>query len=94
MKKESTLNTVHTERLQNLQTSLSRFGVLLCMRYARGGNTKTNYGMDTTGGKEKRTPKESVVGRSTSSHDSKKFRPDQWRKERNGVWFPEDSDSC
>jgi hypothetical protein len=36
-------------------------------------NTKTNCGMDTTGEKEKRTPKENVDGRSTSSQD-KKFR--------------------
>ena len=34
---------------------------------------KTNYGMDTTGGKGKRTPKENVDGRSTSSHDRKKL---------------------
>jgi hypothetical protein len=30
--------------------------------------------MDTTGEKEKRTSKENVDGRSTSSHDDKKFR--------------------
>jgi hypothetical protein len=30
--------------------------------------------MDTTGEKEKRTPKENVHGSSTSSHDNKKFR--------------------
>jgi hypothetical protein len=36
--------------------------------------TKTNYGIDTTGEKEKRTPKENVDGRSTSSHDNKKFK--------------------
>jgi hypothetical protein len=33
-------------------------------------------GMDTTREKEKRTPKENVDGKSTSSHDNKKFR---WR---------------
>jgi hypothetical protein len=37
-------------------------------------NTKTNYGMFTRGEKEKRTPKENVCGRSTSSHENKKFR--------------------
>jgi hypothetical protein len=30
--------------------------------------------MDTTGEKEKRTPKKNVNGRSTSSHNNKKFR--------------------
>ena len=36
-------------------------------------NTKINYGMDTTGEKEKRTSKKNVDGRSTSSCDNKKF---------------------
>ena len=49
---------------------------------ARGENTKTNYGMDTTGEKEKRTPKENVDGRSTSSHDNKKFRSRSMEKQR------------
>jgi len=40
---------------------------------ARGENTKINFGMDTTGEKEKRTSKKNVYGRSTSSHDNKKF---------------------
>jgi hypothetical protein len=35
---------------------------------------KINYGMDTTGEKEKRTSKKNVDERSTSSHDDKKFR--------------------
>jgi hypothetical protein len=38
---------------------------------ARGENTKTNYGIDTMGEKEKRTAKENVDGRSTGSHDKK-----------------------
>jgi hypothetical protein len=42
--------------------------------YAGGENTKIKYGMDTTGEKEKRTSKRNVGGRSTSSHDDKKFR--------------------
>jgi hypothetical protein len=46
---------------------------------ARRENTKTNYGMDTTREKKKRTPKENMVGRSTSSHDTRKLEPDQWR---------------
>jgi len=47
---------------------------------------KTNYGMDTTGGKGKRTPKENVDGRSTSSHDNKKFRSRSMGKQR-GIAF-------
>ena len=43
-------------------------------KYARGGNTKINYGLDTTGEKEKRMSKKNLDGRSTSSHDNKKFR--------------------
>jgi hypothetical protein len=35
--------------------------------------------MDTTGEKEKRTPKENVEGRSTSSHETRNLEPDQWR---------------
>jgi hypothetical protein len=38
--------------------------------------------MDTTGEKEKRTPKENVDGRSTSSHDNKKFRTRSMEKQR------------
>ena len=49
---------------------------------ARGQNTKTNYGMDTTGEKGKRTPKENVHKRSTSSHDKKKFRTRSMEKQR------------
>jgi hypothetical protein len=44
-----------------------------CLKDARGENTEINYGLDTTGEKEKRTPKKNVDGRSTSSHDNKKF---------------------
>jgi len=40
---------------------------------ARGENTKINYGLDTMTEKEKRTSKENVDVRSTSSHDNKKF---------------------
>ena len=49
---------------------------------ARGKNTKINYGLDTTGGKEKRTSKKNVDGRSTSSHDNKKFRIRSTEKQR------------
>jgi len=60
---------------------------------ARGENTKSDYGTDTTGEKEKRMPKENVDEKITSSHD-KKFRTKSFGEtERNGVWFPEDSDS-
>ena len=53
-----------------------------CQKDARRENTKTNYEMDTTGEKEKRTPKENVDGRSTSSHDNKKFRTRSMEKQR------------
>ena len=49
---------------------------------ARGENTKINYGLDTTGEKEKRTSKENVDGRSTSSHDNKIFRTRSVEKQR------------
>jgi hypothetical protein len=38
--------------------------------------------LDTTGEKEKRTSKKNVVGRSTSSHDNKKFRTTSMEKQR------------
>jgi hypothetical protein len=49
---------------------------MICPRqkYARGENTKINYGMDTRGEKKKRTSKKHVAGRSTRSHDREKFR--------------------
>jgi hypothetical protein len=52
---------------------------------ARGQTTKTNYGMDTAGEKEKRTSKKNVDGRSTSSHDIQRPRTgamenrEEWR---------------
>jgi hypothetical protein len=52
------------------------------LKDARGESAKTNYGMDTTGEKEKRTPKENVDGRSTSNHDNKKFRTSSMEKQR------------
>jgi len=67
----------------------------LFITFVRGENTKINYGLDTTEEKEKRTSKKNVDGRSTSSHDNKKFTTRSVEKhERNGVWFPEDGDSC
>jgi len=56
---------------------------------ARGENTETNYEMDTKAEKEKRTPKEKVDGRSTSSHENKKFRNRSMEKQRGmafGFW--------
>jgi len=53
---------------------------------ARGQNTKINYGMDTKGGKEKRPSKKNVDGRSTSSHDNKKFRTRTMEKQRGMVF--------
>jgi len=38
--------------------------------------------LDTTEKKEKRTPKKNVDGRSTSSHDNKKFRTRSVEKQR------------
>ena len=49
---------------------------------ARGENTKINYGLHTTGEKEKRTSKKNVDGRSTSSHDNKKLRTGSMEKQR------------
>jgi hypothetical protein len=53
---------------------------------ARGQNTKINYGMDTRGENEKRTSKKNADGRSTSSHDNKKFRTRSMEKQR-GIAF-------
>ena len=49
---------------------------------ARGENTKINYGLDTTGEKEKRTSKKNVDRKSTSSHANKKFRTRSIEKQR------------
>jgi hypothetical protein len=38
MKKASTFSAIHTQRLQHLQTSLSRCGVLLSLRLQRTGD--------------------------------------------------------
>jgi len=65
-----------------------------CQKDARGEITKINYGMDTTGEKEKRMSKKNVDGRSTNSHDNTKLRTRSMEKERNGFWFLEDGDSC
>jgi hypothetical protein len=46
------------------------------------GETKTNYGMGTTGEKEMRAPEENVDGRSKGSHDNKKFRTRSMEKQR------------
>jgi hypothetical protein len=48
---------------------------------AGGENTKINYGMDTTEEKEKKKYKKNVDGRSTSSHDNKKFRTRSMEKQ-------------
>jgi hypothetical protein len=55
----------------------------------RGENTKINYGMDTRGEKKKRTAKQNVDGRSTSGHDSEKFRKRSMEKQGGmafGLW--------
>ena len=51
----------------------------------RGENTKINYGMDTTGEKEKRTSKRNV-DRSTSRHENKKFGTKSMEKQRGMVF--------
>ena len=48
---------------------------------ARGESTIINYGLDTTRQKEKGTSKKNVDGRSTRSHDNKKFRNRSMEKE-------------
>jgi len=56
---------------------------------ARGENTEINCGLDSTGEKERRTAKENVDGRSTSSHDNRKFRTRLMEKQRGmafGLW--------
>ena len=56
---------------------------------ATGEDTKINYGLNTTGEKEKRTSKKNVDGRSTSSHDNKKFTTRSMKKQRGmafGFW--------
>ena len=60
-----------------------------CQKDARLENTKINYGLDTAGETEKRTPKKNFDGRSTSSHDNKKFRIRAMEKQRGmafGFW--------
>jgi hypothetical protein len=45
--------------------------------------------MDTTGEREKGTPRENVDGRSTNSHNNKKFRTRSMEKQRGmafGLW--------
>ena len=56
--------------------------VLPCQKDARGENTEINYGLDTAGEKEKRTPNKNVDRSSTSSHDNKKFRIRAMEKQR------------
>jgi hypothetical protein len=48
---------------------------------ARGENTKINYGMDTRGETKKMTSKKNMDERSTSSHDSEKFRTRSMEKQ-------------
>ena len=50
--------------------------------HARVETSKINNGIGTTGEKKKRTSKKNVDGRSTSSHDNKKFRNRSMEKQR------------
>ena len=59
---------------------LGRYGVTTLKECQR--REYQNYGMDTTGEKEKRTSKINVDGRSTSSHDNKKFGTRSMEKQR------------
>jgi hypothetical protein len=65
-----------TVQLVAIPTELSRPTLLLIP------NTKINNGMDTRGEKKKKTSQKNVDGRSTSSHDSKKFRTISMEKQR------------
>jgi hypothetical protein len=49
---------------------------------ARGENTTINYGMATTGEKEKWTSMKNMDVRSTNSHENKKFRNRSMEKQR------------
>jgi len=42
-------------------------------------DTKINYGLDTTGEKEKRTSKKNVDGGVEATMTTRKLEPDQWR---------------
>jgi len=52
----------------------------------RGARWETSNVLFSTGQKEKRTSKKNVDGRSTSSHDNKKFRTRSMEKQR-GMGF-------
>ena len=45
-----------------------------CKKDARGKNSETNHGMDTTGEKEKRKAKKNMDGRNPSGHDNEESR--------------------
>jgi hypothetical protein len=53
-----------------------------CQKEAGGQNSNINYGMDPTGEKEKRTSKENLDRRSTSSYSNKKFETRPTEKQR------------
>ena len=46
---------------------------------ARGENTKINYGLDTTGKKEKRTPLKTWMAGVQADMTTRNLEPDQWR---------------
>jgi len=46
---------------------------------ARGQNSKINYGMDTTGEKEKRTSKKKWMEGIQAAMTTRNLEPDQWR---------------
>jgi hypothetical protein len=61
-------------------------------KYARGENTKINYGIDNTGKKSKRAPKFNVDEMRTSSYGNQTFRSISMEKQEGMGGFPEDGD--
>ena len=57
----------------------------------RGENNKMNCRMDTTGEEEKRMYMKKWMEGVKASMTTRYLVTDQWR---NGVWIPEDGDSC
>jgi hypothetical protein len=61
---------------------------------AAGENTKINHGMDTAGEKERGRPRQTWIEGVKAAMTARNLEPDQWRNREDGVWFPEDGDSC
>ena len=61
---------------------------------ARGENMKINYGMDTMGEKEEGTSTKERGWMEYKQPRQETQNQINGETERNGVWFPEDGDSC